>query len=198
MVPVDVRVVHPADLDVEAAGLDPAAGVVRVHPAGRGHARAEFGPGQVGNVPAVLLRRGVPQVAERVRGNGRVQVVRAVHEYARPVEQRAERFKQRLNGLLVCDRVPRVLDQIRSQRIQGPQPRQQPVPPGGQVHIGDVEHPDRLRARGQDRYLEPAQGEPVPFQDAAVAERRTAGHGGEGEGAHGCSHPSMVPCAGTS
>src|SRR5215472_13650994 len=60
-----------------------------------------------------------------------------------------------------------------------------------------MKHPDRFRARGQDRYLEPAKGEPVPFQDAAVAECRTAGQGGEGEGAHGCSHPPMVPCAWT-
>ncbi len=171
--------------------------VVRVHPAGRGHARPEFGPGQVGDMPAVLLRRVVPEVAERVGGNGRVEVVRAEHEHAGPVQQRAEPLKQRLNGPLVRDRVPGVHDEIRGKRIQGPEPRQQPVPSGGQVDVGQVQHPQRFGARRQNRYLGPAQGEPVPFQDAAVAERRTACHGGQGEGAQGCSHPPMVPCAGT-
>ncbi len=174
---------HAAHLDVEAAGLDPAAGVVRVHPAGRGHARPEFGPGQVGDMPAVLLRRGVPEVAQRVRGNRRVEVVRAEHEHAGPVQQRAERLEQWLNGLLVRDRVPGVHDEIRGQRIQGPEPREQPVSPWGQVDVGQMEHPQRFGARSQNRHLGLAQGEPVPFHDAAVAERRTAGRGGQREGA---------------
>ena len=54
-VALDVRVVHAGDLDVEVADLDPAAVVVGVHPARGLHARAEFGPGQVGDVPAVIV-----------------------------------------------------------------------------------------------------------------------------------------------
>src|SRR5215831_15971092 len=98
-----------------------------------------------------------------------------------------------MNGLWVRDRVPGVHDEIRGQRVQGPDPRQQPVPPGGQVDIGQVKQPHRFRSRGEDRNVGPAQGEPVPLQDAGVAECRTAGNGGEGEGTQGCSHPPMVP-----
>ena len=43
---------HAAHLDVEVSGLDPPAGVVHVQPPGRGQARAQFGPRQLGNIAA--------------------------------------------------------------------------------------------------------------------------------------------------
>src|SRR5215467_12412287 len=54
-VPLDVRVVDAGHLDVQVGGLYPAAAVVDVQPAAGGHARAELCPGQVGDVPFVVV-----------------------------------------------------------------------------------------------------------------------------------------------
>src|SRR5262249_53552748 len=64
---------------------------------------------------------------------------------------------------------------IRLKCVQRAQERQQPMPPGCQMQVGDVQDPQRTRARGQDGNFEASQREPVALDD-----RRIGGHGASG------------------
>src|ERR1700722_8060176 len=117
-VPGDMGVVHAGHFDVAIGYLQAATVVVGVEPAGAFHPGAQFGPRQVGHVPAVLVRAGTPQVPGGILRHWRVQVVRSVDEYARSVQQRPERGQERGYRLRMRDRVAGVDDQVGLEGVQ--------------------------------------------------------------------------------
>src|SRR5262249_42024798 len=81
-VPADVRVVHTAHLDVQIPGLDPAALIVHFQPAGRRHCLTQLGTRQIRRAPVAVRVVALVQVEQRVLGDRRIYVVRAVYEDA--------------------------------------------------------------------------------------------------------------------
>src|SRR6266536_1983913 len=141
---------------------------------------------------------GPPQVPRGIFGQRRIQVVGAVDEYARPVEQRTESPKKILNGMRVCDRVPRVHHQIRVEGVERADPFDELAPPRREVSVGDVQHADGPGVLGQDGHALVAQPEHVALDDGHVTEAGQACRGRAERDEGGCSHYPMVPCRGRS
>src|SRR5208282_5584273 len=91
---LDVRVVHPSQGYVEAAGGEPPPLVVQIQPAGRAHVVAELLPGQVRPLSDVPPGTRTQQVSRWINWLRRIQVVRAEYEDAGPVKQRPERINE--------------------------------------------------------------------------------------------------------
>src|ERR1700728_1625952 len=97
-----------------------------------------------------------------------------------------------MDGVGVGYRVTRVDHQVGLQGIQRPDERQQPVPTGGQVHVGYVQHPYRPGAGGKHRDVVAAQRKPVALDDRGVADKASPCRCGADEDLS--SHLHMVSC----
>jgi hypothetical protein len=113
------------------------------------------------------------QVPGRVARRRRVVVVRAEHEHARLIEQRAEPGQRRRHRVDVREVVAGVDDKIGLEPRERAQPGPLPVLARRQVQVADVEDPDRTGSRGQARDLHLAEREAADLDAGGV---REAGH----------------------
>jgi hypothetical protein len=76
--------------------------------------------------------------------------------------------------------------------VEGLEPRQEALAARGEMRVGDVQQPQRLRVRRQYGHLEATQGKPVPLDHRRVADRGGAEGGGDRDKSSQ-SHRLMVP-----
>src|SRR5271157_144477 len=189
---LDVRVVHPGQGYVETAGGEPPPLIIEIQPAGRAHVIAELLPRQVRTLWDVPAGTRTPQVSRRVNWLRCIQVIRAEYEDAGPVKQRPQGINEGPNGLWMRDGIPGIDDHVGVEVVEGPDPGQESLPPGGEMRIGKMQHAHWLRARCQDGNLIAAQGEPVPLDHRGVADGGRAERSGDRDkSSH--FHLSMVP-----
>src|SRR5690606_32488239 len=155
---VQVGVVGAAEADPQAVDLQRGPDVGEVLPAGLFERPAQVLPGQ-----RLLVRFGgalrLGQVAQRVLEAGAVVVVGAPDVDAGQVQQRVQRVQDGLDGVDVGEVVPGVDHQVGFQGGEPPDPVLLLPLAGGEVQVGDVQHPDRYGVRRQHRHLDPAQPE---------------------------------------
>ena len=162
-----------------------------IHPAAAMPAPASA-QGRSGNIAGCASSPRCPRGSGAGRGNGGVRgrSSRTRRRQAGPatgqaLEEAAERIARARSS-------PRCSRQDPGPGVQGPQPRQQPVPSAGSGGCRRCGAPGRGSVpAGGPRTRTGAGRTSFRSRMLPVAERRAAGHGGEGEGAQGCSHPHL-------